>query len=145
MTDNNYSGIFTRSTTPSTKGITYKYNYFLTREELMRSYYIHPDLPYALKKEIGRDRFIMNSAAVEKEMTKVCEKILEEAVEQIITMLSQDASNVLQSLIDAVPSGNVKVNVGQHASGQRIVRMLTSQLVNEMFNIMDNIMQDLDK
>lgn len=116
--------------------VSNRYSYILSQDELLNAYFQQrQDLQYALRKEIKRDRFILNSRGLEKELNRILEEAITEAANQMLIWLSEDANNVLQSVLDGIPSGTLKLSPSTH----RFIKMLTTQAVNETMNIINEI------
>ena len=63
-------------------GIEYKY--ILTQDDLTRAWMeSRKDLAYALRKEVKRDRYVLNTEGLQKDLEKALVKAIDEAYEQL--------------------------------------------------------------
>lgn len=118
------------------------YKYILSDNDLVNSYfYSMADLHYPLRKEVKRDRYIVNRKALEGAIQKAVDKALkeiEEGVGQLIDFLSADLVQSLQSL--EVTGSQQRAN--RNSFRQRFVKELSKVIVKGTIKILDNTVND---
>lgn len=128
------------------KGTGSRYEYILSQDELMNAYMqSRKDLNYALRKEAKRDRFVMNSAGVQKEMNKICNTAIQEASKQMAAMIEQDARNAIERAMCSIsgtpaPAANSRNN----NTGALLGRSLANGLMKGIGGILDDMMSSDD-
>ena len=95
-----------------------KYQYILNSNELLKSYYESKhDLPYPLRKETKRDRYIYNAEGLQKDIIDIVNNAIKEAEQELANMISDDIVNmVYDKLNGVVGTANAKTKVTSKAT-----------------------------
>ena len=95
-----------------------KYQYILTSNELLKSYYESKhDLPYPLRKETKRDRYIYNAEGLQKDIIDIVNNAIKEAEQELANMVSDDIVNmVYDKLNGVVGTANAKTKATSKAT-----------------------------
>lgn len=95
--DNHFKNIgATRGHYPSATKYEYNLGYSDVVQALSEA---HHDLSYALKKEVGRDRVVMNERALETEIKDIIISLLSEVSQVMADMVAQDAQNAVEDAL----------------------------------------------
>lgn len=123
-----------------------RYEYILSQDELMNAYMqSRKDLTYALRKEAKRDRFVMNSAGLQKEINKICAEAIDEASKQMAAMVEQDARNAIERAMASIggtpaPAANSRST----NTGALLGKSLANGLMKGLGGILDDMMSSDD-
>lgn len=79
-----------------------KYTFIADTTDLYNNFVsAHRDLSYPLRKEVKRDRYILNSQGLQKDIEKVVDEALQKAATPLIDLVSTDIANeALSKLYD---------------------------------------------
>ena len=122
-----------------------RYEFILSQEDLMNAYFqSHRDLQYNLRKESKRDRFIMNTPAMQEEINRICGDAIQKASKQSAELVAIDARNeVINQLNVALTGRPAAASNNNHrtsALANAIVGGLMSGIggiINDMFDSED--------
>ena len=79
-----------------------RYEFILSQDDLLRAYFeSHKDLNYNLRKEVKRDRFILNSSAMQQEINKICGNAIQKAGKELAELVAVDARTEIEKQICA--------------------------------------------
>ena len=88
------------------KGISDKYTFIADTTDLYNGFISsHRDLSYPLRKEVKRDRYIMNSQGLQKDIEKVVDEELQKAAIPLIDIVSTDIANEAYSKLEDIHNG----------------------------------------
>lgn len=88
------------------KGMNDKYTFIADTTDLYNSFVSsHRDLSYPLRKEVKRDRYILNSQGLQKDIEKVIDEALEKAATPLIDLVSTDIANEVYSKLEDIHNG----------------------------------------
>ena len=124
-----------------------KYEYILSWEQLVNSTLNQNyDLHYPLRKEIKRDRYIVNTEALREAINKASTQVLNEYQHEIYVFLQNDVTKVIESNAYAILSqvmslGSTKGNIKSGdlayklgaAFGLAIGNAISDIVINDMF------------
>lgn len=118
-----------------------KYEYILNHESLINAYLqSRADLDYRLKKEVKRDRYIENKAALQKELTAAIEAALRSGSKNISAIIAQDIHDAVEAAFMGAASGTAP-NRSSFDLGSMIGRALGQM----PFKLLDEIHKDAMK
>jgi hypothetical protein len=119
-----------------------KYSYILTSDDLLKSYYdSKKDLPYSLRKETKRDRYIYNSDGLQKDLIDMVNEEIQKAEKEFIEMVSSDLVNAIYAQIDgAVGAVAASTNVNTSKAASTFSKALAKGLVGGFSRIINNMM-----
>ena len=88
------------------KGMSDRYTFIADTTDLYNSFVSsHRDLSYPLKKEVKRDRYILNSQGLQKDIEKVVDEALQKAAIPLIDLVSTDIANEAYSKLEDIHNG----------------------------------------
>ncbi|MGN1165520.1 MAG: hypothetical protein ACI4S2_03710 [Lachnospiraceae bacterium] len=88
------------------KGMSDRYTFIVDTIDLYNNFISsHRDLSYPLRKEVKRDRYILNSQGLEKDIEKVVDETLEKAATPLIDLVSTDIANEALSKVYDIHNG----------------------------------------
>ncbi len=119
-----------------------KYSYILSSDELLKSYYdSKKDLPYALRKETKRDRYICNADGLQKDLLDLCNAAIQNASKEMSDIVSDDIVNAVYAKINgAVSAAGVKGTTTNNSKAASMFgRALAKGLVGGLSKIIDDI------
>lgn len=88
----------------------------------------HRDLSYPLRKEVKRDRYILNSQGLQKDIEKVVDKALQKAATPLIDLVSTDIANEAYSKLEDIHNG-VKHTSKINSLGSMLGKLLGKSIV----------------
>ncbi|MCM1265430.1 MAG: hypothetical protein NC200_04450 [Candidatus Gastranaerophilales bacterium] len=89
-----------------TEKVNNRYTMILDTNDLYNNFVsAHRDLSYPLRKEVKRDRYIMNSAGLEKDIEKVIDEAIQKAATPLIDLVSTEIANEAYSKLEAIHNG----------------------------------------
>lgn len=120
------------------KGMNNKYTFITDTNDLYNNFIsAHRDLSYPLRKEVKRDRYILNSQGLQKDIEKVVDESLQKAVEPLIDLVSTDIANEAYSkLIDIHNGVQHKSQINQ--LGAMLGKMLGKSIVEGINSLLDD-------
>lgn len=119
-----------------------KYQYILDHETLIDAYLrSRADLDYRLKKEVKRDRFVENKAALQEELTAAIEQALRAGSKEISEVVAQDIHNAIEAAFAGSTSGSAAKG-SKFDLGSMIGRALGSLPTTLLDQIYDDTMKD---
>lgn len=90
----------------SQKGMSDKYTLIADTTDLYNNFVsAHRDLSYPLRKEVKRDRYILNSQGLQKDIEKVVDEALQKAATPLIDLVSTDIANEAYSKLEDIHNG----------------------------------------
>lgn len=96
------------------KGMIDKYTLIVDSTDLYNSFVSsHRDLSYPLRKEVKRDRYILNSQGLQKDIEKVVDEALQKAAIPLIDLVSTDIANETYSKLQAIHNGTTIKHTSQ--------------------------------
>lgn len=115
-----------------------KYTFIADTTDLYNSFIsAHRDLSYPLRKEVKRDRYILNSHGLERDIEKAVDEVLQKSVEPLIDLVSTDIANEAYSKLMDIHNGvQHKSQINQ--LGAMLGRILGKSLVEGITNILDD-------
>lgn len=136
--------------------VSRRYSYILTGNDLLNAYLnSKKDLNYALRKEVKRDRFVLNSKGLQKELEELCRKALDSASQGFSQVIAADTVNeVAKQLNGLVQLSNGKVvfsgskvgasNSGRNSAAAQMTKAFTQGVMSGLSGIVEDIL-DLDE
>ena len=136
--------------------VSRRYSYILTGNDLLNAYLnSKKDLNYALRKEVKRDRFVLNSKGLQKELEELCKKALDSASQGFSQVIAADTVNeVAKQLNGLVQLSNGKVvfsgskvgasNSGRNSAAAQMTKAFTQGVMSGLSGIVEDIL-DLDE
>lgn len=119
-------------------GKTDRYTFIADTSDLYNSFVsAHRDLSYPLRKEVKRDRYILNSQGLQKDIEKVVDESLQKAVEPLIDLVSTDIANEAYSKLMDIHNGVQHKSQTNHL-GAMLGRVLGKSLVEGITHILDD-------
>ena len=88
----------------------------------------HRDLSYPLRKEVKRDRYILNSQGLQKDIEKVVDEALQKAATPLIDLVSTDIANEAYSKLEDIHNG-VKHTSKINSLGSMLGKILGKSIV----------------
>lgn len=126
-----------------------RYQYIVDINELQAALIeSRADLDYALRKEAKRDRFILNTKAMEKEIQKTTEEVVQKVSREITETVSKD---IVASVYASVASiGNINgarshvktANASKNNFGSELGRALGKAMVATVTKFWDEMNKD---
>ena len=84
-----------------------RYEYIMTSDNLLKSFVeARRDLQYPLRKEVKRDRYILNAQALEKALEEAINKALTEVEKGMTEVANNTVDDVVTALNGITTSGN---------------------------------------
>lgn len=115
-----------------------KYTFIADTNDLYNSFVSsHRDLSYPLRKEVKRDRYILNGQGLQKDMEKVVDEALEKAATPLIDLVSTDIANEAYSKLYDIHNG-VQHKSQTNKLGAMLGRVLGKSLVEGITKILDD-------
>ena len=110
-----------------------KYQYILNSNDVLKSYYeSKKDLPYPLRKETKRDRYIYNSDGLQKDLIDIVNNAMMDAEKELSNMVSDDIVNMvynkMNGIVGAASSSKSTTNKTAAAFGKALANSLMSNL-----------------
>ena len=117
-----------------------KYEYILSSNQLLKSYYeSKKDLPYPMRKEVKRDRYIYNADGLQKDLTDLVNDVLESEEKRISDIVSDDIVNMVYEKINGVVGAASGSNKSTSKTYSMIGAMAARSIINGISAIMDDI------
>lgn len=111
------------------KGMSDKYTFIADTTDLYNSFVSsHRDLSYPLRKEVKRDRYIMNSQGLQKDIEKVVDEALEKAATPLIDLVSTEIANEAYSKLYDIHNG-IKHTSKINSLGSMLGKVLGKSIV----------------
>lgn len=111
------------------KGMNDKYTFIADTTDLYNSFvFSHRDLSYPLRKEVKRDRYILNSQGLQKDIEKVVDEALQKAATPLIDLVSTDIANEAYSKLEDIHNG-VKHTSKINSLGSMLGKVLGKSIV----------------
>lgn len=111
------------------KGMSNKYTFIADTTDLYNSFVSsHRDLSYPLRKEIKRDRYILNSQGLQKDIEKVVDEALQKAATPLIEIVSTDIANEAYSKLYDIHNG-IKHTSKINSLGSMLGKVLGKSIV----------------
>lgn len=115
-----------------------KYTFIADTTDLYNSFVsAHRDLSYPLRKEVKRDRYILNSQGLQKDIEKVVDESLQKAVTPLIDLVSTDIANEAYSKLYDIHNG-ITHKSQTNKLGAMLGRVLGKSLVEGITHILDD-------
>lgn len=120
---------------------TTKYSYILSENDLIKAYNDSKrDLPYPLRKEVKRDRYILNAEGLGIVLAKVMEEVVNETGKEITETV---ADNVVEDIVYSLnnlkqTNGNIVAPKKQHSFAADLGKMLGRELVKTAEKILED-------
>jgi len=115
-----------------------KYTFIADTSDLYNSFVSsHRDLSYPLRKEVKRDRYILNGQGLQKDIEKVVDEALEKAATPLIDLVSTDIANEAYSKLYDIHNG-VQHKSQTNKLGTMLGRVLGKSLVEGITKILDD-------
>lgn len=106
-----------------------KYTFISNTTDLYNSFVSsHRDLSYPLRKEVKRDRYILNSQGLQKDIEKVIDEALEKAATPLIDLVSTDIANEAYSKLYDIHNG-IKHTSKINSLGSMLGKVLGKSIV----------------
>lgn len=120
------------------KGMNNKYTFIADTTDLYNNFIsAHRDLSYPLRKEAKRDRYILNSQGLQKDIEKVVDEALQKATNPLIDLVSTDIANEAYSKLENIHNG-VKHTSQINSLGSMLGKVLGKALVEGITTIFDD-------
>lgn len=88
------------------KGISDRYTFIADTTDLYNNFISsHRELSYPLRKEVKRDRYILNSQGLKKDIEKVVDEALQKAATPLIDLVSTEIANEAYSKLYNIHNG----------------------------------------
>ena len=111
------------------KRINDKYTFIAETTDLYNSFVSsHRDLSYPLRKEVKRDRYILNSQGLKKDIEKVVDEALQKATTSLIDLVSTDIANEAYSKLYDIHNG-IKHTSKINSLGSMLGKVLGKSIV----------------
>ena len=111
------------------KGMSNKYPFIADTTDLYNSFVSsHRDLSYPLRKEVKRDRYILNSQGLQKDIEKVVDEALQKAATPLIEIVSTDIANEAYSKLYNIHNG-IKHTSKINSLGSMLGKLLGKSIV----------------
>lgn len=111
------------------KGMSNKYTFIADTTDLYNSFVSsHRDLSYPLRKEVKRDRYILNSQGLQKDIEKVVDEALQKAATPLIEIVSTDIANEAYSKLYEIHNG-IKHTSKINSLGSMLGKVLGKSIV----------------
>ena len=111
------------------KRINDKYTFIADTTDLYNSFVSsHRDLSYPLRKEVKRDRYILNSQGLKKDIEKVVDEALQKATTSLIDLVSTDIANEAYSKLYDIHNG-IKHTSKINSLGSMLGKVLGKSIV----------------
>lgn len=113
------------------KGMIDKYTLIADTTDLYNSFVSsHRDLSYPLRKEVKRDRYILNSQGLQKDIEKVVDEALQKAATPLIDLVSTDIANEAYSKLEDIHNGvGIKHTSRINSLGSMLGKVLGKSIV----------------
>lgn len=106
-------------------GKTSKYTFIADTTDLYNSFVSsHRDLSYPLRKEAKRDRYILNSQGLQKDIEKVIDEALQKAATPLIDLVSTDIATEAYAKLEAIHNGTNITTIKNHSKMNSLGSML---------------------
>lgn len=107
-----------------------RYAYLMSTYDICNAFVsAHRDLSYPLRKEVKRDRYILNSQGLEKDIEKIVNNALEESAKPLIDLVSTDIANEayakLYDIHNNIPHKS-QINFIGSTLGKALVKSITT-------------------
>ncbi len=120
------------------KGMSNKYTFIADTTDLYNSFISsHRDLSYPLRKEVKRDRYILNSQGLQKDIEKVVDEALQKAATPLIDLVSTDIANEAYSKLYDIHNG-VKHTSQINNIGSMLGKILGKSIVEGIKGLLDD-------
>lgn len=120
-----------------------RYEFIMSQDDLMNAYFqSHRDLVYNLRKEVKRDRFVLNSAGLEKELKRICDDAIQKASKQLAELVAADARNEVERQIGAALSGKSAAKSNNISRSQK-TSALSDAIVGGFMSGIGGILSDM--
>lgn len=112
-------------------GKTSKYTLIVDTTDLYNNFVsAHRDLNYPLRKEVKRDRYILNSQGLQKDIEKVVDEALQKAATPLIDLVSTDIANEAYSKLYDIHNGvGIKHTSKINSLGSMLGKVLGKSIV----------------
>lgn len=111
------------------KRMSNKYTFIADTTDLYNSFVSsHRDLSYPLRKEVKRDRYILNSQGLQKDIEKVVDEALQKAATPLIEIVSTDIANEAYSKLYEIHNG-IKHTSKINSLGSMLGKVLGKSIV----------------
>ena len=118
-----------------------RYEFILSQDDLLRAYFeSHKDLAYNLRKEVKRDRFVLNSAAMQQEINKICGKAIQGASKELAELVAADARTEIEKQICAAFGSS---NPAAKRSNKNSTSALSNAIVGGLASGLGSILNDM--
>lgn len=115
-----------------------KYTFIADTTDLYNSFVsAHRDLSYPLRKEVKRDRYILNSQGLQKDIEKVVDESLQKAATPLIDLVSTEITNEAYSKLYDIHNG-ITHKSQTNQLGAMLGRVLGKSLVDGITHILDD-------
>ena len=122
-----------------------RYEYILSQDDLMRAYFeSKKDLAYNLRKEVKRDRFILNSAAMQEEINKICGNAIQKAGKELAELVAVDARTEIEKQIAAAFGGSTAAKGSNKSSTSALSNAIVGGLTSGLGSILNDMFYDND-
>ncbi len=106
-----------------------KYTFIADTTDLYNNFVsAHRDLNYPLRKEVKRDRYILNSQGLQKDIEKVVDEALQKAATPLIDLVSTDIANEAYSKLYDIHNG-IKRTSKTNSLGSMLGKLLGKSIV----------------
>lgn len=120
-----------------------RYEFIMSQDDLMRAYFqSHRDLAYNLRKEVKRDRFVLNSAGLEKELKRICDDAIQKASKELAELVAADARNEVERQLGAALGGR-PATVSKNISRSQKTSALSDAIVGGFMSGIGGILSDM--
>lgn len=117
-------------------GVT-NYEYITNTDELYRNFMeSKKDLSYALRKEVKRDRYVMNAEGLKKELYEVINQDMISALNELDSLVAQDVINKANTMANSGTIGN------NNSFAKDIGSLLGKALGKGAYTFIDSIVND---
>ena len=103
----------------------------------------HKDLNYALRKEVKRNRVVMNPAGLEKELNRICGNAIIKASKELAELVAADARNEVERQLNAALSGRSAAAKSSNISRSRSTSKLSDAIVGGLMSGIGGILSDM--
>lgn len=122
-------------------GKTGRYTFIADTDDLYNSFVSsHKDLSYPLRKEVKRDRYVMNSQGLQKDIQKVVDETLQKSIEPLIDLVSTDiATEAYSKLSEIHNTGTIRHTSQINRLGAMLGKIIGKGLVDGITKLFDDV------
>ena len=123
------------------RGIQDRYSLIIDTDDIYNSFILaHRDLSYPLRKEVKRDRYVMNSQGLKKDIEKVVNECLEKQAKPLIDTVSTEiARESYRKLEEIHNTGTIKTSYNSNSLGSLLGKNLVKGITSGISRVLDDM------